>query len=532
MERYTLPTQQNSVPAVPRTVALGMFDGLHSGHRAVIAAALRGVGRCAVYTFDPATVTTKPGNCRLMETEELCARLEKLGVQDVFTADFAAVKDMTPARFVTEILVELLHADSVVCGFNYRFGAGGVGDTDTLTTLCAAQGITVTVVPPTTVEGETVSSTAIRQALADGDMAKARRMLSNAYGLCLPVIEGQHLGRRLGMPTINQVLPPHRMLPRFGVYASAVEIGNRVYHGVTNIGRRPTVGTDTPLAETWIDGFEGDVYGQTVTVYPVKFLRSEQAFPTLEALQAQVRADAAEARALFAPTGRVRAVLFDFDDTLHIRDDAFRRALTGLVNKYYPSDTDDERQRIVEEMFAKNRHGYGMGCSFREFLTPFLPNDTTDIDEFMHYFFIRYADSCILQPDVSATLDILRQQGIQPGVITNGGSLVQNGKVDMAGLRPLLDIVAVGGDETVQKPDPLLFRRVAARLGVACEDCVYVGDHPVNDIAGARSAGMRAVFIEYGRPADHPCHQYPLPPDIPVIHAIGQLPAVLETLNT
>ncbi len=531
MEQYILPKQQNRIPAVSRTVALGLFDGLHTGHRAVIATALQGDGVCAVYTFDPITVTTKPGAKQLMEREELHTRLEKLGVQEVFTADFTAVKDMSPAAFVEEILAGLLQAKQVVCGFNYRFGAQGAGDTDALKALCAAHGITVTVVPPTAINGETVSSTAIRTALADGDMAKARRMLSNAYALRLPVTEGQHLGRRLGMPTINQLLPTQRMAPRFGVYASAVEIGDQVYHGVTNIGLRPTVGADTPLAETWIDGFEGDVYGQTVNVYPVKFLRPEQTFSTLEALREQVIADAKAAKALFAPTGRVRAVLCDFDDTLHRRDDAFRRTLNIFACRYYPAYSPEQHQQLVEDMFVENRHGYGMGCTFREFLTRFLPEEA-DVEQAVRRFLIDYAACCVMEPDVRPTLDALRAQGVLLGIITNGGSLVQNRKMDATGLRPLTDIVTVSGDEMVHKPDPQLFRRVAARLGVACEDCIYVGDHPLNDIAGAMSAGMRVVYIEYGRPADHPCYTYPLPEDVPVIHTLGELPGVLETLAT
>ncbi len=533
MELYKLPAQQDRVPNLPRTVALGLFDGLHSGHRAVIGAALQGGGRCAVYTFDPVTVTTKPVSQQLLAAEELHARLERLGVEELLITDFAAVRAMSPARFVEEILIGLLHAERVVCGFNYRFGAGGSGDTDTLTALCATHGIAVTVVPPTTIDGETVSSTAIRAALRAGDMPKARQLLSNAYCLRLPVTEGQHLGRRLGMPTINQALPPELVAPRFGVYASAVEIGEEVYHGVTNIGLRPTVGADTPLAETWIDGFEGDVYGQTVAVYPVKFLREEKKFDTLEALQAQVQADAAAAKAVFAPTGRVRAVLCDFDDTLHRRDEAFRRALNVFTHCHYPSYSEEEHQQLVEEMFAANRHGYGMPYSFREYIARYLPEGTAVTPEdALRRFFIDYATACVMEPDAVPTLHTLRQQGLLVGIITNGGSLCQNGKVDMTGLRPMMDIVAVGGDESIQKPNPTLFRRVAARLGVACQDCVYVGDHPINDIQGAMSAGMRAVCIDYPRPTDHPCYSTPLPNGVPVIHTLSELPKVLETLYT
>ncbi len=530
MERYTLPAQQKVIPAVPRAVALGLFDGLHCGHRAVIAATLREEGRCAVYTFQPATVTTKPDNRALLNEEELYTRMKKNGVQDLMVADFNTVRHLSPAAFVDEILVAQLHATAVVCGFNYRFGAGGAGDTDTLTALCADRGIRVTVVPPTAIEGETVSSTAIRRALAAGDMARVRRMLSSAYCLRLPVTEGQHLGHRLGMPTINQVLPAGMALPRFGVYASFIEIGEETYYGVTNIGLRPTVGTNQPLAETWINGLDTDLYGRTVAVYPVAFLREEIAFPDLNSLKEQMRRDARQAADLFAPTGRVRAVLFDFDDTLHKRDEAFMRALNRFADRHYPDITPTDKEKLVEEMFLFNRHGYGMTVSFGDFIARFLPRDSSaQPEEALRRFFIDYGDGCAMEADAIPTLTALREQGCLVGVISNGGSLVQNHKMDATGLRPLLDITVVSGDEGVHKPDPVLFRRVAGRLGVAPEDCVYVGDHPINDMQGAASAGMRTVYIDYPRPADHPCYSTPTPDGVPTVHRLAPLPEMLST---
>jgi len=528
MNRYTFPADQNILPATPRTVALGLFDGLHSGHRAVIAAALEQDGQCAVYTFQPSTVTTKGDNRALLAEEELYNRMEQLGVQDLVVADFGAVRHLTPAAFIDEVLIGQLHATTVVCGYNYRFGAGGAGDTDTLISLCKQRQIRTVVVPPTVVQGVPVSSTAIRAALAAGDMALARRMLSNAYCLRLPVVEGQHLGRKLGLPTINQVLPEGMALPRFGVYVSSIEIGNAVYHGVTNIGRRPTVGADRPLAETWIDGFDGDVYGQTVAVYPVAFLRDEIAFPDLDSLQAQIQKDAKEAAALFAPTGRVRAVLFDFDDTLHKRDEAFLRAVCRFADRYHPDLDTLQKEAFATAMFEANGHGYGMKGTFRDYIARFTP-DGVDLDQAVRSFFVSYAFCCIPEADCLSVLDTLHQQGWLIGVITNGSSLIQNCKLDATGLRPIMDIVTVSGDEGIHKPDPTLFRRVAGRLGVACEDCVYVGDHPINDMQGAASAGMRTVYIDYPRPADHPCYRTPLADGVPVIHHLAALPEILST---
>ena len=210
-------------------------------------------------------------------------------------------------------LVGCRHAVALSCGYNYRFGKDGAGDVALLQTLCAQRHIALTVISPVVIDDRPVSATVIRQRLAAGDMPEVRRLLCRSWGLSLPVVSGQHLGGKLGMPTVNQPIPPMLALPRFGVYASSVEIGDETYIGVTNIGIRPTVGAVAPLAETWIQDFSGDLYGQTVRVYPVELLRPEQKFADLGALTAQVHQDAAAARAVFAPAGRIRAVLFDYD---------------------------------------------------------------------------------------------------------------------------------------------------------------------------------------------------------------------------
>lgn len=530
MNIYSLPAQQNSIPPAPRAVALGVFDGVHIGHRAVIAAAIKNDARCAVYTFTPATVTTKPLARQLTVADELHTLLEQNGVQDVFEADFAAVQHMSPTEFVQQVLVDTLHATSVTCGFNYRFGHGGCGDTALLTELCAAQGITVTVVPPVIIDGAAVSSTAVRAAIADGNMPAARRMLGRAVSMRLPVCAGQHLGHRLGMPTINQILPAAWVTPRFGVYASSIEIDNEVYTGVTNIGIRPTVGAETPLAETWIRDFDGDLYGKTVTVCPIQFLRAERKFDSLDELRAQVRADAEQAAALFAPTGRVRAVLFDFDDTLHPRDDAFNGAVDRFICRHFPTLDEQAHAALANNMIRQSNHGLLPILPLAKILKSALGGDVDGamLDEVCRRFAIDYADCCVLTDDVLPTLTALRQQGYLIGVITNGGSLMQNSKLSFVGLRPHLDILAVAGDEGVGKPHATIFRRVAARLGVACEDCVYVGDNPINDMQGGRDAGMRIVWMDNCQPADHPRYSMPLPPDTPVIHALDELPTLLQ----
>ena len=528
MLRYSLPGQTPPLPEYPRSVALGIFDGLHSGHQSVITAALvAGGGQCAVYTFAPGTVTTKGQNDRLCTDDEQSTLLSRLGVTELFEADFAAVRHLTPIQFVEEVLVNALHAGAVACGYNYRFGQGGQGDAALLQELCASRGIAVTVLPPVEIDGEAVNSTAIRRAIAAGDMTRTRRLLGRGYCLRLPVSHGQQLGRRLGMPTINQVLPTDFALPPYGVYASSVEIGNEVYPGVTNIGLRPTVGAPTPLAETWIHGFSGDLYEQTVAVYPLQFLRPEEKFPSVEALRAQVYKDGKAAAALFAEKPGVRAVFFDFDDTLGLRSPAFAAALEHMLQELYPSLEEATLKARHREMSLFNHYGYGMPCSYPEFFGQFMakwpPELTISPEEATRRFYMAFATAYSLCADVRPGLRALREQGFLLGTITNGTSYLQNAKLTLSGARPLLDIALVCGDEGIQKPAPGIFARAAARLGLSPAQCLYVGDNPTNDIGGALGAGMQAVWIDRGLEPDNPSYSRPIPPGVSTVHSLTEL---------
>ena len=536
MKTYALPAMENSIPDSPRAVALGLFDGLHIGHRQVVLAAAGelpdGVSRC-VYTFQPDTVTTKASAGQLDTADRQQAALTAMGVDELFMVDFSSIQQLTPEQFVRDVLHRQLHAVQVACGYNYHFGKNGAGDAEALTALCAPFGIRVVVVPPICVDEHPVSSTTIRQALAAGDMAAARRLLGRCYSLRSPVVAGQHLGRRLGMPTINQVLPSHIAYPRYGVYASCVEIQGTVLPAVTNIGIRPTVGADMPLAETFILDFSGDLYGTSPTVYPVEFLRPEQTFSSLEALQQQVARDAAAAAALFAPPAQpeIRAIFFDFDDTLGMRDAAFRQGLDRFVRYYCAGLPEEELVRRREEMFYFNRTGYGSPMGYHNLVSHFLMRwELTEVspETALRRLCDSFAADYPLHEDVVPTLTRLREQGYRLGLITNGNSYPQNRKLDYSGLRPYLDLVVICGDEEVQKPHPLIFRRAAARLGLPVESCLFVGDHPLNDIQAALDAGMQAVRKDAAHEPDHPFFSLPQP-TTPVIRHISELPALLTT---
>ena len=276
------------IPEAERScVALGFFDGIHTAHAAVIRAAFAGKGTRVVLSVG---AKAQAGGA-ILTKEETAYQLGLLGTQLHLTPDFAQIKDMSGEAFVDEILVGRLHAARVACGYNYRFGAGASCGADKLAAACEARGIECAIVPPVVTDGETVSSTAIRRAAAEGDIARVNRLLGRRYGYTLPVVDGQHLGRRLGTPTINQDMPQGLLLPRFGVYASVTLAGGKWHSSVTNIGVRPTVGAPAPISETWLHSFSGNLYGENIRVELVDFIRTETKFSSIDELRAQIVRD-------------------------------------------------------------------------------------------------------------------------------------------------------------------------------------------------------------------------------------------------
>ena len=278
-------------------IALGTFDGVHKGHRAVLDLP-QGYRKTAVTFVLPPKAVLTGERALITTTEDKCRILKNIGMDDILLLEFASVKDMSPQAFL-EFLKEKYNPELISCGFNYRFGRGGIGDVEMLASLCRKHGLSLSVVPPVALGGTTVSSSEIRSALERGDIERANLLLGRPYSLCAKVIDGQHLGRSLGFPTVNQVFDPRKQLPPYGVYASRVCIGGALRYGITNVGMRPTVGGTLLCAETNIFDFDGDLYGKTLTVELISFIRPEKKFDSVDSLSAQVHADIARAKEIF-----------------------------------------------------------------------------------------------------------------------------------------------------------------------------------------------------------------------------------------
>lgn len=293
-------TNSAVVPKKHTAVALGLFDGVHSGHRAVIeraaAVAAEENAAAAVFTFDSETVTTKSGLALLSSKSAKLAALEALGVKYIISADFRDIRGLSAGEFIEEILKRRMNASDAVCGTDFRCGKNAACTAEMLAAEGESAGIRVHIVPPVECGGERVSSSAIRSLLLEGSVERASLMLGYEFCITAVVSHGSRIGRTLDFPTINQHFESGLLIPRHGVYESAVilpaGLSHREYCAVTNIGVKPTVtASGIPVAETHIIGYNGNLYGRTVTVRLKRFIRPEQKFADVSFLREQIRRD-------------------------------------------------------------------------------------------------------------------------------------------------------------------------------------------------------------------------------------------------
>lgn len=275
--------------------AIGNFDGVHAGHRKLLSLAAEKGGeitKSAVFTFSVPTSRLKNGIALLNSPEERYVVFRELGIDLLILAEFEEIASLSPERFAEEILFSRCHVRRVLCGFNFRYGKSAAGNAQTLKRTFSELGGSVEIVPPYRIDGNTVSSSEIREALSVGNVKRAWRMLTKPYSVTAEVIHGKKLGRTLGFPTANQRFPADRLVPKFGVYAVRVRVDGNIFFGVANVGVRPTVEhTAAANCEVYILDFAGDLYGKTVTTEFCEFLRPERHFSDVDALAGAVRND-------------------------------------------------------------------------------------------------------------------------------------------------------------------------------------------------------------------------------------------------
>lgn len=293
----------------PTVLTIGAFDGIHRGHqhliRQVVARARELNAASALVTLHPhprVVLRSTSPLCYLSTIEERLDWLAPLDLDYVVVFPFSLEASQMRAREFVELLVARLHLIELFCGKDFALGYKREGNVEFLRALGRERGFAVTVVEPQTLEGEIVSSSRVRELIAQGELRAATRLLGRYPSLRGRVIEGDKRGRALGFPTANLAIAERRLIPADGIYAVRVKIGARWYGGAANIGVRPTFDGRQRLVEVYVLDFDGDLYDQVIEVQFVQRLRAEIKFPNVAALIAQMQQDVANARAVLRET--------------------------------------------------------------------------------------------------------------------------------------------------------------------------------------------------------------------------------------
>ena len=286
----------SDVPSAGRAIALGFFDGVHIGHRALLSECVRTAREeglvPTVLTFPTEAMRIKSSVPRLYSTEEKLRLFEECGILQTIVVDFDSVSSLSPEDFVTRVLVCDLGARVALAGENYRFGHRAAGDAELLSRLMARSGGRASIhnmeVCSLGSEEITVSSTVIREHLARCDVKTAAALLGAPYRIHGKVVHGNGVGTSFGFPTVNTDIPATSPIGR-GVYRTELVANGKTYTALTNVGTCPTFGERAMHAETFIPGFSGDLYGEDIELRFLEFIRDEREFPSTEALAEEIR---------------------------------------------------------------------------------------------------------------------------------------------------------------------------------------------------------------------------------------------------
>ena len=311
IDRHVAAFDREPLSDVPRVVCIGSFDGVHRGHQSLLSTAIErarelGVGS-AIVTFEPIpAMVLRPDQFpgRICTPEEKFDRLAKFGFDDIVSLKFdRELAQQSPETFL-EWLSETTHLTELWVGEAFALGKNRVGDVNRIRQIGADLGFTVTAVPRLTNGGDVVSSSAIRAAIHEGEMAKVAELLGKPFRIAGEVIHGAHLGRTIGYPTANVVPPAELVGPGDGIYVACAHLeGGKIgRQAMTYVGTRPTVNTGARLIETHLFDFDGDLYGQRLSVDFLERLRGDQTFDGVEPLVAQLKQDEQASRVYFSHT--------------------------------------------------------------------------------------------------------------------------------------------------------------------------------------------------------------------------------------
>jgi len=297
----------NIVPHGETLLTIGVFDGVHTGHRYLLEKLQQRATEknllSGVVTFNPHPQSVlHPHNqlSWLSNLEDRVRAFQELGINIVAVLTFTPKVAQLSAREFISLLKKHLKMQGIMVGPDFALGRGGEGNINLLRALGREMEFSVEVISPFTIDGEVVSSTLIRQALIQGDMRSIERLMGRYFYLRGKVITSGKRGRALGFPTANLDIEPQQALPGNGIYATIAQVDGKQFPSATNIGIRPTFGEGEKTVETHLLNYKGDLYGKDIRVEFVQKLRDEQRFPSSEELKVQIEKDVREAEAILA----------------------------------------------------------------------------------------------------------------------------------------------------------------------------------------------------------------------------------------
>lgn len=288
----TFRNLNNYTEKKPLALSIGMFDGVHQGHQSIISQ-LKKVSaekkiESGILTFwpHPRLIFNPQANLRLLNTlEEKIQLLEKFGLENLFLQDFdKQFRNLSGEEFIREILVKKLNVKHLIVGYDHSFGKNKSGNFELLKKLAPELGLEVEKTAAVSIDEENISSTKIRNLLAEGEISEANKMLGYNYSLCGTVVHGKMIGRTIGYPTANLETEPHKLLPKKGAYITSAILEGKFYKSMTSIGTNPTVNGEKLTVETYILNFSGDIYGKKLTLNFHEFLHNEIKFDGIENL--------------------------------------------------------------------------------------------------------------------------------------------------------------------------------------------------------------------------------------------------------
>lgn len=277
------------------SVSLGKFDGIHQGHRSLLKNVLQQEKFIpTVFTFE-----SNPAVSKIYTQEEKNWILDQMGIKREIIFPFnKETKHMAPEEFIDEILIKRMDVRHICVGTDFRFGRNREGDIHTLERFQDKYHYRLSIIPKLTLKNEIISSTLIRNLMDQGNLPRVNELLGAPYFVMGEVLHGNALGRTMNMPTANILPDGEKKLLPYGVYATIIQVRDKQYFGVTNVGKKPTIGEYAVGVETFIMDFQENIYGETIQVFFHDFIREERKFDGIEALHQQIEKDKETARRL------------------------------------------------------------------------------------------------------------------------------------------------------------------------------------------------------------------------------------------